>query len=452
MSLDTQLGLPHNLQCHVHTNCAMEIERSLSSLLNHRSPSFQDSGIAESSEATLEQDISLPGMIAICSVLFFRYTSSASFQYTVSFKIPTKQSRKISLQVSVPPGSNLQQLTIQVKNSLLSASHDSPLSTTLSHVDYICLQDQANESAEVVDMSIAGGLYFRFNSHQHMFTTTFSFAKILSFSQPDAIDITSHWECLLQQVKEAPLELADKRVGDINVLAHEERNTLLANWNSCAKPELYNTTGDVSLLHMLFERQVSLRPENVAIAHEDASWPTIYTYRELNAMADKVAIHLMSNCKNFDHLPPSTLENVFIAHLFPRCAESYICMLGILKSGAAYVPLDTSFPMDRVAYILQDCKAKSIITTADIGNKLKEYQFNMKGSEQAFETEILIWDQICNANSPSSGSLSVVEQGVRPRYNINASSACYVIYTSGMAPIIWTLVIIVHHSNFVSIK
>jgi hypothetical protein len=430
----------------------MEIERSLSSLLNRRPPSFQDPGIAESGEATLEPDISLPGMIAICSVLLFRYTSSPSFQYMVSFKTQTKQSRKIRLQVSVPPGSNLQQLTIQVKNSLLSASHDSPLSTTLSHVDYICLQDQASESAEVVDMSIAGGLYFRFNSHQHVFTTTFSFAKILSFSQPDAIDITSHWECLLQQVKEAPLELADKRVKDINVLAHEERNTLLTKWNSCPEPELYHTTGDVRLLHMLFERQVSLHPENVAIAHEDALGPTIHTYREVNAMAEKVAIHLMSNYKNFDNLPPSTLEDAFIAHLFPRCAESYICMLGILKSGAAYVPLDTSFPMDRVVYILQDCAAKWIITTADIGKKLKEYQINMKGSEHAFETEILIWDQICNANSPSSGFLSVVEPGVRPRYNINASSACYVIYTSGMTPIMWTLVIIVHASNFVSIE
>lgn len=436
MSLNSQLGRPHNLQCHVHTKSGMEIERSLSSLLNHRPSSLQDSGIAESSEPTPEKDMSLPGMIAICSVLLFRYTSSSSFQYTVSYNIQAKQSRKFSLQVSVPPGSNLRQLTTQVKNSLLSASPDGPLSTTLSHVDYICLQDQANESAEVVDMSIAGGLYFTFNSDQHMFTTTFSFAKILSFSQPDAIDITSHWECLLQQVQEAPLELADKRVGDINVLTHGERNTLLTNWNSCPKPELYHTIGDVSLLHMLFERQVSLHPENVAITHEDSSSPTVYTYREVNAMADEVALHLMSNYKNFDHLPPSTLENVFIAHLFPRCSESYICMLGILKSGAAYVPLDTSFPMDRVAYILQDCMAKSIITTADIANKLKEYQISMKGSEHAFETEILIWDQICNANSSSSGFLSVVEQGVRPRYNINASSACYVIYTSGMPPII----------------
>jgi non-ribosomal peptide synthetase component F len=431
-SLNTTLDFPYNPQCHVHTNCAMEIERSLSSLLNNWPSSLEDSGIAESSEVTLGQDTSLPGMIAICSVLLFRYTSSPSFRYTVSFKTQWEQSRNISLQVFVSPSSNLLQLVIQVKNSLLSASHGGQL-PALSHVDNICLQDQANESAEVVDMSIAGGLYFRFHSQQNVFTTTFSFAKILSFSQPDAIDITSHWESLLLQVKAIPLILANKKVGDIDILSHEERNTLLTKWNNCPQPELYDKIGDVSLLHMLFERQVTLHPGNIAIAHEDVSRPVQYTYREANALADKVAIHLMSNSKDFDHLPPTTLENVFIAHLFPRCAESYICMLGILKSGAAYVPLDTSFPMDRVAYILQDCKAKSIITTADIGTKLKEYQISMKGSEQAFGTEILIWDEIYCSKPSSTGFLSVVEQGIRPRNNVNTNSACYVIYTSGMA-------------------
>ncbi|KAI8575407.1 hypothetical protein K450DRAFT_262078, partial [Umbelopsis ramanniana AG] len=429
-ALSAKLDLPYNLQCHVRTSSAMEIERTLSSLLNHRPASLQDSGIAESSEATLGQDTSLPGILAICSVLLFRYTSSPSFQYTVSFKTQREQSRNISLQVSVPPSSDLLHLVIQVKNSLLSASHNGQL-PPLSHVDYICLQDQANESAEVVDMSIAGGLYFRFQSYQNVFTTTFSFAKILSFSEPHAIDITSHWESLFLQLKAAPLELANKKVGDINILSQEERSTLLTVWNNCPQPELYDKIGDVKLLHMLFERQVELHPENTAIAHEDVSKPVKYTYREANAEADKVAIRLMSNSKNFDHLPPTTLENVFIAHLFPRCAESYICMLGILKSGAAYVPLDISFPMDRVAYILQDCKAKSIITTADLGTKLREYQIGMKGSEQAFETEILIWDDICCSKSSSIGFLSVVEQGIRPRYNVNTNGACYVIYTSG---------------------
>ncbi|KAI9279048.1 hypothetical protein BC943DRAFT_298296 [Umbelopsis sp. AD052] len=429
-ALSAKLDLPYNLQCQVRTNCVMEIEHSLSSLLNHRPASLQDSGIAESREVTLGQDTSLPGIIAICSVLLFRYTSSPSFQYTVSFKAQRQQSRKINLLVSVPPDSDLLQIVIQVKNSLLSASHNGQL-PVLSHVDYICLQDEANESAEVVGMSIAGGLYFRFHSYHNIFTTTFSFAKILSFSEPDAIDITSHWESLLLQVKADPLELAYKKVGDINILSHKERSTLLTNWNNCPQPELYDMIGDVTLLHMLFERQVELHPENVAINHEDISNPVKYTYREANGEADKVAIYLMSNSKNFDHSPPTTLENEFIAHLFPRCAESYICMLGILKSGAAYVPLDVSFPMDRVAYILRDCKAKSIVTTADIGTKLREYQIGMKGSDQAFETEILIWDDICFSKPSSTGHLSVTEQGIRPRYNVNTHGACYVIYTSG---------------------
>jgi acyl-CoA synthetase (AMP-forming)/AMP-acid ligase II len=150
-------------------------------------------------------------------------------------------------------------------------------------------------------------------------------------------------------------------------------------------------------------------------------------------MADKVAMYLLSHSKKCDYLSPTWLEDTFVAHLFPRCAESYIAMLGILKSGAAYVPLDPAFPMDRIAYILQDCKAKFIITTVEIGIRLKKYLNDMKRNGQDIATEVLFWEDIDTGNSRTTDYLTVMDLEFRSRARINANSACYVIYTSGIA-------------------
>lgn len=434
--MDIPSQLPYHRQCHIHLDAGEKLERSFSALSSVSFNRIQDSDFAGENKMENNPDASLPAIVALCSVLLFKYTASTAFKFTVSYKprhACTEKVRKIDIQLTLQHDTLMSQLVLDTRR-LLQSVMDVDDMPPLHDVNYVCVNDQTNESSEIVDMSIAGGLYFRFKSTASMFTTTFSFAKLLSFSQAYSINIKSHWISLLDQVRKLPEQMAYQRACDISILGVEERHTLLNRWNKRPEPELYDKIDiNVQLLHMLFERQVELHPDNVAIIHRNPANPRIFSYQQANTIADKVAMYLLSHSKKCNYLSPTWLEDTFVAHLFPRCAESYIAMLGILKSGAAYVPLDPAFPMDRITYILQDCKAKFIITTVEIGIRLKKYLNDMKRNGQGIATEVLFWEDIDTGNSRTTDYLTVMDLEFRSRARINANSACYVIYTSGIA-------------------
>jgi non-ribosomal peptide synthetase component F len=101
--------------------------------------------------------------------------------------------------------------------------------------------------------------------------------------------------------------------------------------------------------------------------------------------------------------------------LLPRSVDAYVALLGILKAGAAYVPLDPEYPADRVAYILEDSGARALVTTAELAGHQSTFRgviVRMDADRAAIEAE-------------SSARLPGETVGVGPR------DLCYVIYTSG---------------------
>ena len=101
--------------------------------------------------------------------------------------------------------------------------------------------------------------------------------------------------------------------------------------------------------------------------------------------------------------------------MLPRSLDAYSTLLGILKSGAAYVPIDPEYPPERVAYILQDSGAQALVTTAELAR-----------SHAAFPGAVIRVDADGQAiAAESSARLSLDEVGTEPR------DLCYVIYTSG---------------------
>lgn len=144
--------------------------------------------------------------------------------------------------------------------------------------------------------------------------------------------IAGHYEKVLEALAAKPGE----RVTRAEMLSETERHQLLAEWNRAER----NYSGD-DCLHELFEAQVERTPDKVAVAFGDSQ----LTYRELNLRANQLAHHLRS----LGAVPESP-----VGLMMERSTEMIIAMLGIMKAGAAYVPLDPSYPTERLSSMLED--------------------------------------------------------------------------------------------------
>ncbi|HEY0452972.1 amino acid adenylation domain-containing protein [Actinophytocola sp.] len=133
------------------------------------------------------------------------------------------------------------------------------------------------------------------------------------------------------------------RLGDIDVLDAEERIRILVDWNGSAF-EVPETT-----LPALLEAQVARTPDATAVRMGD----TTLTYTELNARANQLARHLIAQGVG----PESR-----VALRMARSADLVVAVWAVLKAGAAYVPIDTAYPADRVEFMLADAKPTVLLT------------------------------------------------------------------------------------------
>ena len=156
-----------------------------------------------------------------------------------------------------------------------------------------------------------------------------------------------HVRNLLQGIEEAP----ERRISELPLLGAAERQELLMTGNL--------TAAEVPsrLIHELFEESVVERPGSLAIAHEGES----VTYAELNARANRLAHHLRGL-----GIRPESL----VAVCLERSPAMLTALLGVLKSGGAYVPIDPSYPVDRVAWVLEDSRASVLLTESHLAASL----------------------------------------------------------------------------------
>jgi amino acid adenylation domain-containing protein len=110
-------------------------------------------------------------------------------------------------------------------------------------------------------------------------------------------------------------------------------------------------------VHALFEEQVSRTPDSIAVVFEDKE----ITYAELNRCCSRLAAALRTHGAG-----PETLVGIYL----DRSIALVIGLLGTLKAGAAYVPLDPSFPSERLGLVLSDCHPAIIITTRTLADSL----------------------------------------------------------------------------------
>ncbi|MFD3546608.1 amino acid adenylation domain-containing protein [Streptomyces sp. NPDC058655] len=133
-------------------------------------------------------------------------------------------------------------------------------------------------------------------------------------------------------------------VGRLATRSADEVRTTLASLAGAERPMPAGT------VHGAFEEQVRRTPDAVALIHEDGRT----SYAELDARAEALAHRLAAR---------GVAAESVVAVAVPRSADSLVALLGVMKAGAAYLPVDVDYPADRVRHMLSDSGARTVVTT-----------------------------------------------------------------------------------------
>ena len=195
---------------------------------------------------------------------------------------------------------------------------------------------------------------------------------------------------LLQAVVTNP----QQKVSELPILSESEKHEVLRAWN--------NTSRDYprqQCLHNLFERTAKRAPNRVAVECAGQS----LTYGELNAKANRLANHLRK---------PGVQPESCVGICLERSLDLIVGLLAILKAGAAYVPMDPSFPPERLAWMMEDAGIVLLVTNTRLLKDLSRPGLKAVCLDAEWEA---------------------IEQGVSddPGVFLPPSSLAYIIYTSG---------------------
>src|SRR5215217_7494503 len=224
----------------------------------------------------------------------------------------------------------------------------------------------------------------------------------------------ARWVEHLNTLLEAAITAPDTLVGELPMLPVEERRQVLVEWNDTRR-ELPWT----GAFHERFEAQAALTPDALAVLDDSSS----LSFLQLNQRANQLAHLLRSR---------GVGPEVRVAFCLERSVDALVALLAILKAGAAYVPLDSAYPRERLAFMLQDSGAPFVLTQSHLLPRLDS------ASTQA----------LCLDDDALRASLAALPDSNPPRLTL-LSHLAYVIYTSGSTG--RPKGVMVHHSSVVNL-
>ncbi|MEX6690965.1 non-ribosomal peptide synthase/polyketide synthase, partial [Danxiaibacter flavus] len=220
----------------------------------------------------------------------------------------------------------------------------------------------------------------------------------LRFNFRNEYFLQSEIELLAQRLlfifEQMPLSL-NKSIGSIDIIPATEKQQLLVAFNATKK----DYPADKTLID-LFQQQVSKTPAATAVVFQDE----VLTFEQLNDRANQLAHYLLKK---------QVKKETLVAICLERSFELIISVLGILKAGPAYVPVDPAYPKERIDYILSDTQAPIILTSSSCESKLPA---NSSATIVQLDRE---WRGILK------------EPSINPESNSRPENLAYVIYTSG---------------------
>jgi amino acid adenylation domain-containing protein len=190
-------------------------------------------------------------------------------------------------------------------------------------------------------------LSYKFSEEKEQFELTIEYNTDI-YDAAFISRMISHFENLLTNVME--YEGLKLNVEEIDILEESEREKLLYGFNG-----IKSSFPDKSIID-IFEDQAAKTPENVAVIFENRK----LTYKQLNEEANRLGNYLRQNY----YIQPDDLISIQLE----RSEEMIIAILAILKSGAAYVPIDPEYPQERIKYIERDTSAKATIDRIFLNN------------------------------------------------------------------------------------
>ncbi len=188
----------------------------------------------------------------------------------------------------------------------------------------------------------------------------------------------------------------EQTIAQLPILSAAERQQLLLEWNQTQTDYPRN-----ACVHQLFEAQVQKTPDAVAVVLADQT----LTYQELNQKANQLAHYLQSLGVGSESLVGVCLE---------RSPNLIIALLAILKAGGAYLPLDPTYPPERLAFMVENAGLQVILTETGVRENLPEVAYSID-----------IGSGIINRRD----ALDAEKEGREGR--VTAKSLAYVMYTSG---------------------
>lgn len=210
------------------------------------------------------------------------------------------------------------------------------------------------------------------------------------FSETTMARLATHYQILLESLVADP----ERDIWQVPILIKTEYHQLLEEWNNTQRE--YSET---SCLHELFEVQVKETPDAIAAWHNGGA----LSYRALNCQANQLAHHLRSR-----GIGPEAV----VAIAMERSLNLLVGLLGILKTGAAYLPLEITYPRERLAFMLKKSKASLLLTHRHLRPQLP-----IEGIDTfCLDTD---WEGFSQGNRRNPKS------GAKPE------NCAYVIYTSG---------------------
>ncbi|MFJ3077509.1 amino acid adenylation domain-containing protein [Pseudomonas sp. NPDC087029] len=218
-----------------------------------------------------------------------------------------------------------------------AAQHSAPAAGHGLHIEPLAL---AGETAQL-DLTL--------NTHEDAqgLSASFTYASAL-FDHATVERLGQHWLRLLQQMLAAPAQA----IGEVDLLAADERRQLLQQWNDTA-----HRYPQAPSIHALFEAQARSTPDATALLFGD----TTLTYAQLNRQANQLAHALIAQ---------GVRQDTPVGIAAERSLELVVGLLAILKAGGAYVPLDPEYPAERLSYMFEDSGIGLLLTQSHLRDQL----------------------------------------------------------------------------------